>query len=222
MIQVKRFQKWVILMGVSLALSAGFTSYANEPYYLNGDKTLPMIQNTGGTYGDGATGIYMDLSTIEVEDVFEDGLQAKVKLVNVESANTCTEDWIHVRYSVDGKAWALGKDSRWREIPSNTDDPASLVVSFIRQEMGASERRDTLSGEISAIMDKKQDNPGKVTPDDAIPLIDVQAPQQDVKKKGAVQKADKEKDNSEPVTVTITEAPQVEITSNPPVQVDIT
>lgn len=219
---MKRFQKWVILMGVSLALSAGFTSYANEPYYLNGDKTLPMIQNTGGTYGDGATGIYMDLSTIEVEDVFEDGLQAKVKLVNVESANTCTEDWIHVRYSVDGKAWALGKDSRWREIPSNTDDPASLVVSFIRQEMGASERRDTLSGEISAIMDKKQDNPGKVTPDDAIPLIDVQAPQQDVKKKGSVQKDDKEKDNSEPVTVTITEAPQVEITSNPPVQVDIT
>lgn len=219
---MKRFQKWVILMGVSLALSAGFTSYANEPYYLNGDKTLPMIQNTGGTYGDGATGIYMDLSTIEVEDVFEDGLQTKVKLVNVESANTCTEDWIHVRYSVDGKAWALGKDSRWREIPSNTDDPASLVVSFIRQEMGASERRDTLSGEISAIMDKKQDNPGKVTPDDAIPLIDVQAPQQDVKKKGSVQKDDKEKDNSEPVTVTITEAPQVEITSNPPVQVDIT
>lgn len=219
---MKRFQKWAILMGVSLALSAGFESYAYEPYYLNGDKTLPMIQNTGGIYGDGATGIYMDLSTIEVEDVFEDGLQAKVKLVNVESAKSFTADWIHVRYSVDGRAWALGKDERWREIPSNTDDPASLVVSYIRQEMGASERRDTLSGEISAIMDKKQDNLGKVTPADAIPLIDVQAPPQDVKKKGSVQKEDKGKDNSEPVTVTITEAPQVEITSNPPAQVDIT
>ena len=164
----------------------------------------------------------MDLSTIEVEDVFEDGLQAKVKTVNVESAKTCTEDWIHVRYSVDGKAWALGKDSRWREIPSDTDDPASLVVSFIRQEMGNSERRDTFSGEISAIMDKKQGNLGKVAPADAIPLIDVQAPPQDVKKKGFVQKENKSGDSSEPVTVTITEAPQVEITSNPPVQVDIT
>lgn len=219
---MKRFQKWAILMGVSLALSAGFESYAYEPYYLNGDKTLPMIQNTGGIYGDGATGIYMDLSTIEVEDVFEDGLQAKVKLVNVESAKSFTADWIHVRYSVDGRAWALGKDERWREIPSNTDDPASLVVFYIRQEMGSSERRDTLSGEISAIMDKKQDNLGKVTPDDAIPLIDVQAPPQDVKKKGSVQKEDKGEGSSEPVTVTITEAPQVEITSNPPAQVDIT
>lgn len=219
---MKRFQKWAILMGVSLALSAGFESYAYEPYYLNGDKTLPMIQNTGGIYGGGATGIYMDLSTIEVEDVFEDGLQAKVKLVNVESAKSFTADWIHVRYSVDGRAWALGKDERWREIPSNTDDPASLVVFYIRQEMGSSERRDTLSGEISAIMDKKQDNLGKVTPDDAIPLIDVQAPPQDVKKKGSVQKEDKGEGSSEPVTVTITEAPQVEITSNPPAQVDIT
>ena len=219
---MKRFQKWAVLLGVSLALSAGFESYAYEPYYLNGDKTLPMIENTGGIYNDGATGMFMDLSTIEVEDVFEDGLQAKVKTVNVESAKTCTEDWVHVRYSVDGKAWALGKDSRWREIPSDTDDPASLVVSFIRQEMGNSERRDTFSGEISAIMDKKQGNLGKVAPADAIPLIDVQAPPQDVKKKGSVQKENKSGDSSEPVTVTITEAPQVEITSNPPVQVDIT
>lgn len=218
---MKRFQKWALVLGVSLAFSWGGTAGAFEPYYLNGDKTYPMIQNTGGIYNDGATGLFLDLSTLTVEDVFEDGLQAKVKTMDVKSAKAFTENWIHVRYSVDGKAWALGQDGRWREIPSNTEDPASLTVYFIRQAMAEDTVRDRLSGEIGQIMETKKDNLGKTAPADAIPLMDVEAPPQApaVKEKGSVQKQSADTDT---VTVTITEAPKVEITTNPPPQVDIT
>ena len=133
MIRLKGFQKWALLLGVSLAFSWGVTAGAFEPYYLNGDKTYPMIQNTGGIYNDGATGLFLDLSSLTVEDVFEDGLQAKVKTLDVKSSKAFTESVIHVRYSVDGKAWALGQDGRWREIPTGTEDPAALVVYFMRQ-----------------------------------------------------------------------------------------
>lgn len=218
---MKRFQKWALVLGVSLAFSWGGTAGAFEPYYLNGDKTYPMIQNTGGIYNDGATGLFLDLSTLTVEDVFEDGLQAKVKTMDVKSAKAFTENWIHVRYSVDGKAWALGQDGRWREIPSNTEDPASLTVYFIRQAMAEDAVRDRLSGEIGQIMESKKDNLGKTAPADAIPLMDVEAPPQApaVKEKGSVQKQSADTDT---VTVTITEAPKVEITTTPPPQVDIT
>lgn len=218
---MKRFQKWALVLGVSLAFSWGGTAGAFEPYYLNGDKTYPMIQNTGGIYNDGATGLFLDLSTLTVEDVFEDGLQAKVKTMDVKSAKAFTENWIHVRYSVDGKAWALGQDGRWREIPSNTEDPASLTVYFIRQAMAEDSVRDRLSGEIGQIMEFKKDNLGKTAPSDAIPLMDVEAPPQApaVKEKGSVQKQSADTDT---VTVTITEAPKVEITTTPPPQVDIT
>lgn len=218
---MKRFQKWALVLGVSLAFSWGGTAGAFEPYYLNGDKTYPMIQNTGGIYNDGTTGLFLDLSTLTVEDVFEDGLQAKVKTMDVKSAKAFTENWIHVRYSVDGKAWALGQDGRWREIPSNTEDPASLTVYFIRQAMAEDAVRDRLSGEIGQIMEIKKDNLGKTAPSDAIPLMDVEAPPQApaVKEKGSVQKQSADTDT---VTVTITEAPKVEITTTPPPQVDIT
>ncbi len=218
---MKRFQKWALLLGVSLAFSWGGTAGAFEPYYLNGDKTYPMIQNTGGIYNDGATGLFLDLSSLTVEDVFEDGLQAKVKTLDVKSSKAFTESVIHVRYSVDSKAWALGQDGRWREIPAGTEDPAALVVYFMRQAMAEDGTRDRLSSEIAAIMGARKDKLGKTVPPDAVPLIDAAPPKegQAVKKKGNVQKGNPDADQ---VTVTITEAPKVEITSTPPPQVDIT
>lgn len=221
MIQLKSFQKWALVLGVSLAFSWGGMAEAYEPYYLNGDKMFPMIQNTGGIYNDGASGLFLDLASLEIEDVFEDGLQAKVKTMDVKSSKAFTEDLIHVRYSVNGKAWALGKDGRWREIPSDTDDPASLVVYYIRQAMGDDTMRDRLSDEIGRLLAAKKDQLGKTAPADAIPLMAVQAPaeQPSVKKKGNVQVGEPD---SGSVTVTITEAPKVEITSTPPAQVDIT
>ena len=176
MIQLKSFQKWALVLGVSLAFSWGGMAEAYEPYYLNGDKMFPMIQNTGGIYNDGASGLFLDLASLEIEDVFEDGLQAKVKTMDVKSSKAFTEDLIHIRYSVDGKAWALGKDGRWREIPSDTDDPASLVVYYIRQAMGDDTMRDRLSDEIGRLLAAKKDQLGKTTPADAIPLMVVQAP----------------------------------------------
>lgn len=59
MIRVEEISK----VGTGLRGLSGFSwggmAEAFEPYYLNGDKTYPMIQNTGGIYNDGATGLFL-------------------------------------------------------------------------------------------------------------------------------------------------------------------
>ena len=72
-------------LGFCLAVCSFSEAAASDPYYLNGDKNYPMIQNTGGIYNDGTTGLFLDLSTVTIEDVFEDGLAARVKLMNLVS-----------------------------------------------------------------------------------------------------------------------------------------
>lgn len=188
---MNRFQKWTLALGTSLFILLGGAAEAYEPYYLNGNKDLPMIGNTGGIYNDGNTGLFLKLSTVEIEDVFEDGLQARVRLLQVSSGQTAAENWLHVRYDVEGKAWALGQDRKWREIPSDSEDPSQRAVSFIREELGNDARRDVLSGQILKIMDKKKDKLGKAAPHDALPLMAEEIPAEpSVKGKGKVAKAD--------------------------------
>lgn len=186
---MNRFQKWTLALGTSLFILFGGAAEAYEPYYLNGNKNLPMIGNTGGIYNDGNTGLFLNLSTLEIEDVFEDGLQAKVRVLDISSGKKTAEGWLHLRYDVEGKSWALGKDDKWREIPSDTDDPAQRAVSFIREELGNDGRRDVFSGQILKIMDKKKDKLGKAAPPESIPLeSESPLPEPAVKKKGNVEK----------------------------------
>ncbi len=42
-------------LGFCLAVCSFSEAAASDPYYLNGDKNYPMIQNTGGIYNDGTT-----------------------------------------------------------------------------------------------------------------------------------------------------------------------
>lgn len=53
-------------------------SMAAEEIYLHGDTNIPMILNTGGIDNDGNTGVFMDLTSISVEDLFKNGLAVKV------------------------------------------------------------------------------------------------------------------------------------------------
>lgn len=229
MIQVKRLKRTVMAIGFSMALFSGGMAEAFDPYYLNGDDTFPMIQDTGKLRDDGRTGLFMDLSTLRIEDVFSDGLQVRTKVVDIRSSRKVKDDWLHVRYSVDGRSWALGKDKKWREIPGNTEDPSSLAVHYIREEMG--KERDRFSNEISAILEKKNGNLRKTEPSQALPLApsfkkkekkENTFPDRNVKRKGNVKEAEK-KDSSFPsdVKVTITEEPTVIITGDVPEQVDI-
>ena len=49
-------------------------SMAAEEIYLHGDTNIPMILNTGGIDIVGTTGVFLDLTSISVEDLFKNGL----------------------------------------------------------------------------------------------------------------------------------------------------
>ena len=206
---LKRLLKWGLLLAVSLTF--GTVGAYEPPYYLNGDTNLPMIQNTGGLYNDGDTGLFMNVSTIEIEDDFEDGLQAGAMVEDRAGIEPIGEERIHVRLGVNEKAWALGKDGRWWEISENGEDPASLAVYFIRREMRKDERREALSGEINRILEIKGEAPGFVTPEKRVPLKESGAASEGeaVKEKGFVQKVGEASEESE-------------LENLPPLQVDIT
>lgn len=173
-------------LGFCLAVCSFSEAAASDPYYLNGDKNYPMIQNTGGIYNDGTTGLFLDLSTVTIEDVFEDGLAARVKLMNLVSDKETGEAWVHVRFDVDGRVWAQRTDGKWSEVSKNSDDPAALAVMFVREEMGDDARRSALTSQISKIMASKKDTLGKTAPSD-----DAKLPAADggVKRKGEVVKS---------------------------------
>ena len=133
---MRKFRTCLMTLGFCLAVCSFSEAAASDPYYLNGDKNYPMIQNTGGIYNDGTTGLFLDLSTVTIEDVFEDGLAARVKLMNLVSNKETGEAWVHVRFDVDGRVWAQRTDGKWSEVSKNFDDPAALAVMFVREEMG--------------------------------------------------------------------------------------
>lgn len=183
---MRKFRTCLMTLGFCLAVCSFSEAAASDPYYLNGDKNYPMIQNTGGIYNDGTTGLFLDLSTVTIEDVFEDGLAARVKLMNLVSNKETGEAWVHVRFDVDGRVWAQRTDGKWSEVSKNFDDPAALAVMFVREEMGDDARRSVLTSQISKIMASKKEALGKTAPSD-----DAKLPAADggVKRKGEVVKS---------------------------------
>ena len=64
---MRKFRTCLMTLGFCLAVCSFSEAAASDPYYLNGDKNYPMIQNTGGIYNDGTTGLFLDLSTVTIE-----------------------------------------------------------------------------------------------------------------------------------------------------------
>lgn len=231
---VKRCKKFLAAIAFGVLCFSGSVGEASafEPYYLNGDKTLPMIQNTGGIYNDGNTGLFMDLSTMEIEDVFPDGLAAKVTVSELTNASVVSTQVIHARFAEDGRTWVAQADGKWREVSVDSEDPASMAVYFMKQEMGDDSRREDFTNQIGTIAAAKTEEGGTVVPADAIPLpavVPQEQPQEPVaapapnkEPKKSVKKLKPTKTKPAEVQVTITEAPQVEIVNTPDVQVDIT
>ena len=231
---VKRCKKFLAAIAFGVLCFSGSIGEAGafEPYYLNGDKTLPMIQNTGGIYNDGNTGLFMDLSTMKIEDVFPDGLAASVSVSEITNASVVSTQVIHARFAEDGKTWIEQADGKWQEVSLDSEDPASLSVYFMKQEMGDDNRREDFTNQIEAIVSSKTEEGGTVVPSDAIPLSSIlpepkiqektESPAQTKEPKKSVKKLKPTKTKPVEVQVTITEAPQVEIVNTPDVQVDIT
>lgn len=214
---MKKWKQIVTALGAAMMLYGAGSVSAFEPFYLNGDRTQPMIQNTGGIYNDGKTGLFMDLTTMTIEGVFNDGLAVRVKIFELAEGKSAGTGFLHVRYAEDGKAWVLRTDDRWQEVASGTEDPSALAVYFVREEMGNDARRDTYMSQIEKLAAAQDGDPSSIVPANALPASFGQTPKaaapkaaRPVKGKSVVRTKPLAAQHGD-VTVTITEAPQVEI-----------
>lgn len=128
-------------------------SMAAEEIYLHGDTNIPMILNTGGIDNDGNTGVFMDLTSVSVEDVFKNGLAVKVDFFKLEKGIS-TVSTAHFRMTDDGGAWVAGEDG-WHSVNEDAAQAEKEAVRLIRKEMGKEGCRDKYMGQITAIWDGK-------------------------------------------------------------------
>lgn len=128
-------------------------SMAAEEIYLHGDTNIPMILNTGGIDNDGNTGVFMDLTSISVEDLFKNGLAVKVNFFKLEKG-VSTVSTTHFRMTEDGGAWIAMEDG-WHAVNEGAARVESEAVRLIREEMGKEECRDKYMGQITALWERK-------------------------------------------------------------------
>lgn len=128
-------------------------SMAAEEIYLHGDTNIPMILNTGGIDNDGNTGVFMDLTSISVEDLFKNGLAVKVNFFKLEKG-VSTVSTAHFRMTEDGGAWIAMEDG-WHAVDEGAARVESEAVRLIREEMGKEECRDKYMGQITALWERK-------------------------------------------------------------------
>lgn len=218
---MKKLFKLYLAAGICLSLFAAGTADANETYYLKGNTNYPLIQNGRNDVETDGTGLFLDLSSVKITDVFSDGLEASARLLQVGEKGKTSMIPVKVRFAVDGKEWVQGTKNTWYGIPPQSADPAALVVDYVRKEMGEASRRDTLLGQIEKISAAKKGKLGKTSPKGAVLLT--AAGEQPAKKAAVKEKPtekkpadseNQEKIKDEPVQVTIVGVPEVEITSH--------
>lgn len=128
-------------------------SMAAEKIYLHGDTNVPMILNTGGIDNDGNTGVFMDLTSMSVEDLFKNGLAVKVNFFKLEKG-VSTVSTAHFRMTEDGGVWIAMEDG-WHAVDEGAARAESEAVRLIREEMGKEECRDKYMGQITALWERK-------------------------------------------------------------------
>lgn len=149
---MKRRKVRTAVLGL-MALLMWSDSMAAEEIYLHRDTNIPMILNTGGIDNDGNTGVFMDLTSISVEDVFKNGLAVKVNFFKLEKG-VSTVSTAHFRMTEDGGAWIAMEDG-WHAVNEGAARAESEAVRLIREEMGKEECRDKYMGQITALWERK-------------------------------------------------------------------
>lgn len=149
---MKRRKVRTAVLGL-MALLMWSDSMAAEEIYLHGDTNIPMILNTGGIDNDGNTGVFMDLTSISVEDLFKNGLAVKVDFFKLEKGIS-TVSTAHFPMTDDGGAWIAGEDG-WHAVDEGAARVESEAVRLIREEMGKEECRDKYMGQITALWERK-------------------------------------------------------------------
>ena len=149
---MKRRKVRTAVLGL-MALLMWSGSMAAEEIYLHEDTNIPMILNTGGIDNDGNTGVFMDLTSISVEDLFKNGLAVKVNFFKLEKG-VSTVSTAHFRMTEDGGAWIAMEDG-WHAVDEGAARVESEAVRLIREEMGKEECRDKYMGQITALWERK-------------------------------------------------------------------
>lgn len=149
---MKRRKVRTAVLGL-MALLMWSGSMAVEEIYLHGDTNIPMILNTSGIDNDGNTGVFMDLTSISVEDLFKNGLAVKVNFFKLEKG-VSTVSTAHFRMTEDGGAWIAMEDG-WHAVNEGAAQVESEAVRLIREEMGKEECRDKYMGQITALWERK-------------------------------------------------------------------
>lgn len=149
---MKRRKVRIAVLGL-MAFLMWSGSMAVEEIYLHRDTNIPMILNTGGIDNDGNTGVFMDLTSISVEDLFKNGLAVKVNFFKLEKG-VSTVSTAHFRMTEDGGAWITMEDG-WHAVNEGAARVESEAVRLIREEMGKEECRDKYMGQITALWERK-------------------------------------------------------------------
>ena len=143
-------KRWMI---AGLLATLPWMGMASDHVYFQNNRNFPMIVNTEGIYTVGNNGIFMNLSSIELEDIFKNGMAVKASFlqVNNEEVRTFTE---HFRMADDGRAWMRMEDG-WHAVTSDSSGAERMAVSLIREDMGNEEKRMGYTAQITAIWDAK-------------------------------------------------------------------
>ena len=171
---MKRRKVRTAVLGL-MALLMWSGSMAAEEIYLHGDTNIPMILNTSGIDNDGNTGVFMDLTSISVEDLFKNGLAVKVNFFKLEKG-VSTVSTAHFRMTEDGGAWIAMEDG-WHAVNEGAAQVESEAVRLIREEMGKEECRDKYMGQITAIWE------GKVKAAETVRQEEYEKPQRETEEK---------------------------------------
>lgn len=140
-------------MAAGLLVMLPWTGMTADHVYFQDNRNLPMIVNTEGIYATGNRGVFMDLSSIELTDIFKNGMEVKAEFLHVknEEPRVFTE---YFRLADDGRAW-VRTEGGWHSVTSDSSGAERIAVSLIREDMGNEEKRMTYTSKITAIWDAK-------------------------------------------------------------------
>ncbi len=145
-------KKLAAAFGIAMLLACR-QGMAAETVYLNDDSNFPMVSNTGGIYNDGHTGVFMDMSSIGLEDLFKDGLGVKADFLNVKNGASLVQT-VRFRMADDQRAWIAMEDG-WHEVTGDSNSAERAAIQLIRDDMGSNERRDKYMERIHALWEEK-------------------------------------------------------------------
>ena len=140
-------------MAAGLLVMLPWTGMTADHVYFQDNRNLPMIVNTEGIYATGNSGVFMDLSSIELTDIFKNGMEVKAEFLHVKNGapRVFTE---YFRLADDGRAWVQAENG-WHSVTSDSSGAERIAVSLIREDMGNEEKRMTYTSKITAIWDAK-------------------------------------------------------------------